>query len=190
MRVLEAALEVIAERGVPDTRIADIADRAEMSAGHVLYYFGSKAGILLEVLQWNEDRFHAELQAELRRKRSARRRLEAVIRASVPTKRGDPHWLLWLEVWAMAPHDEALLQKQGLQEGRFHEVLAEVIRQGQESGEFTVAVDPDLAASRLSALLDGLAIRVVIGSKDVDPRTMLRLATAEARMLLSGDGRT
>jgi AcrR family transcriptional regulator len=182
--VLEAALAAITERGVPDTRMTDIAARAGMSPGHVLYYFRSKANILTELLQWNEDRFHRELDADLRRARSARQRLLRAIRASVPAGRGDPHWLLWLEVWAMAPHDSGVLENQGLQESRFQQVLAIVIREGQASGEFDPRVDATEAAARLSALIDGLAIQVAIGAPNMDRRTMLRLATDEATSLL------
>jgi AcrR family transcriptional regulator len=188
-RVLEAALAAITERGVTDTRMADIAARAGMSPGHVLYYFRSKAHILAELLKWNEDRFHQMLEADLRRARSARGRLLRAIRASVPSGRGDPHWLLWLEVWAMAPHDRALLENQGLQESRFQELLAVLIREGQASGEFDASIDAEEAAARLSAVIDGLAIQVAIGAPQMDGRRMLRLATDEATALLGDGGR-
>jgi AcrR family transcriptional regulator len=183
-RVLEAALEAITERGIPDTRMTDIAERAGMSPGHVLYYFRSKAHILTELLQWNEDRFHAQLQADLGRAKTARQRLIRLIKASVPERPGDPHWLLWLEVWAMAPHDRELLQNQDLQEGRFRELIAVVIRDGQTAGEFWRDVDAEEAAVRLSALIDGLAIQVATGADGMDRRKMTRLVTADAASLL------
>jgi AcrR family transcriptional regulator len=188
-QVLEAALAAVTERGVPDTRMSDIAARAGMSPGHVLYYFRSKAHILAELLQWNEDRFHRRLQADLRRARSARQRLLRAIRASVPAGRGDPHWLLWLEVWAMAPHDRSLLENQVVQESRFQELLAVVIREGLASGEFDTSVGAEEAAARLSALIDGLAIQVAIGAPEMDGRRMLRLVTDEANLLLRADAR-
>jgi AcrR family transcriptional regulator len=187
-QVLEAALAAISDRGVPETRVTDIAERAGMSPGHVLYYFRSKAHILAELLQWNEDRFHEALEADLRRARSARRRLLRAIQASVPSGRGDPHWLLWLEVWAMAPHDRALLENQELQESRFQALLAVLIREGQAAGEFDASIDAEEAAARLSAVIDGLAIQVAIGAPQMDRRRMLLLVTNEATSLL-GDGR-
>jgi AcrR family transcriptional regulator len=187
--VLEAALAAISERGIPDTRMADIAERAGMSPGHILYYFRSKAQILVEVLQWNEDRFHEQLQRELAKAKTPRQRLLRAIRASVPEGAGDPHWLLWLEVWAMAPHDRELLENQELQANRFQGLLAVVIREGQAAGDFDASVDPTAAAVRLSALIDGLAIQVAIGAPKMGPRTMLRLATAEAGSLLGFDPR-
>jgi AcrR family transcriptional regulator len=182
--VLEAALAAITERGVPETRMSDIAAKAGMSPGHVLYYFGSKGNILAELLQWNEDRFHRELRSELQRAKSSRQRVLRVIRASVPSRRGDPHWLLWLEVWAMAPHDPGLFENQRLQESRFQDVLAAIIREGQASREFDGSIDASAAAARLSALIDGLAIQVAIGAPRMDRRRMLRLATGEVDLLL------
>lgn len=186
-RVLQAALAAITERGIADTRIADIAARSGMSPGHVMYYFDSKAGILAELLRWNEDRFHEKLEADLMSADSARARLHKVIRASVPTGRGDPHWLLWLEVWARAPRDRALLADQGLEETRFQDLLAVVIRGGQATGEFSTATDATRAAMRLSATLDGLAVRVAIGAPGVGPDSMLEMAIEQAASML-GEG--
>jgi AcrR family transcriptional regulator len=40
--LVRAAIDVIAERGLGGTRVADIAERAGISPGHVLYYFDGK----------------------------------------------------------------------------------------------------------------------------------------------------
>ncbi len=183
-RVLEAALSAITERGIPDTRMADIAARAGMSPGHVLYYFRSKAHILTEVLRWNEDRFHEQLRAKLAKTTTARERLMHLVRESIPVGLGDPHWLLWLEVWAISPHNRELLEDQELQERRFQDLLADVIREGQASGEFDPSLDATDAAIRLSVLIDGLAIHVTIGDPGIDREAMLRIATSEAASLL------
>ena len=107
-----------------------------------------------------------------------------LIRDSIPDGRGDPHWLLWLEVWAMSPHNRELLEDQESQERRFQDLLAVVIGEGQGSGEFDPSIDATDAAVRLSALIDGLAIQVAIGAPGIDRDVMLRIATSEARALL------
>jgi AcrR family transcriptional regulator len=183
-RVLEAALATITERGIPGTRMADIAARAGMSPGHVLYYFRSKTHILAEVLRWNEDDFHDRLRAKLRKTRTARGRVMQLLRSSVPDGKADPHWLLWLQVWAMSPHDRELLQDQEDQDRRFQTLLAGVIEEGQRSGEFDATLDAAEAAIRLSALIDGLAIHVATGARLIDRAAMLRIATSEAESLL------
>ena len=53
--ILKAAAEVIAERGVIGTRIADVAERAGTSAPGVLYWFASKDELLTEALQFSDE---------------------------------------------------------------------------------------------------------------------------------------
>src|SRR5438093_524635 len=49
-QILQATVTVIGERGLCDTRISDIAERAGASSALVLYYFGSKDRLLAEAL--------------------------------------------------------------------------------------------------------------------------------------------
>jgi AcrR family transcriptional regulator len=53
-RVLRAAVELITEAGIDRVRVAEIARRASMSSGQVMYYFTSKEHILLETLAWRD----------------------------------------------------------------------------------------------------------------------------------------
>ena len=56
--ILTAAAEVISERGVQNTRISDVAERAGTSAPGVLYWFPSKDALLAEALTFSDDRFY------------------------------------------------------------------------------------------------------------------------------------
>ncbi len=67
--ILTAAAEVISERGVQNTRISDVAERAGTSAPGVLYWFPTKDELLAEALQFSDDRFYAELTERARRAR-------------------------------------------------------------------------------------------------------------------------
>ena len=53
-RVLEATIAAIADVGVDALRMTDISERAGMTPGHILYYFGNKDRILIETLRWSE----------------------------------------------------------------------------------------------------------------------------------------
>ena len=46
--ILDTAIRVFAEKGYPDTRISDIAKRAEIAYGLVYHYFKNKEEITLE----------------------------------------------------------------------------------------------------------------------------------------------
>jgi enoyl-CoA hydratase/carnithine racemase len=59
-QILQAALEVIVERGYADTRIADVAERAGTSPALVIYYFKTRDQLLTEAIRYSEDSWYAE----------------------------------------------------------------------------------------------------------------------------------
>jgi AcrR family transcriptional regulator len=149
-QMLEAAMEVIADRGLCDTRIADVADRAGLSPALVVYYFGSKEKLLTEALAYAEDLFYIEAFRELTGIEGASERLVRLIELACPPvvkREADEYWTLWVELWSRA--------------------LAEVVREGQRSGEFG-RCDPERFATYLSALMDGLALQVLFGDPAVN----------------------
>ena len=78
-QILEAAVEVIVERGVCKARIADVAERGGTSAPLVLYYFESKDRLLNEALTFAEDRFFLAIFAEMTDLETASERLVRLI---------------------------------------------------------------------------------------------------------------
>ncbi len=64
-RILQASIDVITEVGIDRVRLAEIARRAGMSSGQVMYYFTSKEHILLETLAWQEHQETAQRRLAL-----------------------------------------------------------------------------------------------------------------------------
>jgi AcrR family transcriptional regulator len=60
-RVLEEATRMVAERGYKDISIQEVADRCRISKTLLLYYFGSKNGLLVALLQFRMSRDIAAL---------------------------------------------------------------------------------------------------------------------------------
>ena len=104
-RVLRAALELITEVGIDRVRLAEIARRAGMSSGQVMYYFTSKEHILLETLAWQDREDIAATRAALATVTGAWRQLESFIGLYLPESPTHPTWILWMEAWARAPHN-------------------------------------------------------------------------------------
>jgi AcrR family transcriptional regulator len=183
-QILEAAVAVVPERGLCDTRIADVAERAGTSPALVIYYFGTRDRLLAEALAFSEQQFYAETARDLATIASAREQLAHLLRQSCSTgSYGDLEWrdgwLLWLDLWARAPRDPEVARDRQQLDRRWRETIAEVVRNGQERGEFG-AVDPDDFSVRLAALIDGLAIQVVLGDPDVPAERMFDLCMASA----------
>jgi AcrR family transcriptional regulator len=162
-QMLEAAAEVIGERGICDTRIADVAGRAGLSPALVVYYFGSREALLTEALGYAEDLFYIEAFRELTGIESASGRMGRLIELSCPPvvrRETDEYWTLWVELWSRALRNEEAARKREALERRWRNTIAEVVRDGQRSGEFG-PYDPERFATYLSALMDGLALQVL-----------------------------
>lgn len=175
--ILTAAAEVISERGVQNTRISDVAERAGTSAPGVLYWFPTKDELLAEALTFSDDRFYDSLTEELEGLGSASERLARLVE-QWPSD-GDSETVLWMELWVRALRDPKLAETRERLDRRWREALAEVIREGQASGEFG-GDDADDLALLLGALMDGYAIQLALGdpavTTDLVRRHCLRLA--------------
>jgi AcrR family transcriptional regulator len=170
-QLLAAAAEVIAERGLAATRISDIAERAGTSAPAVLYWFKSKDELLAAALTWEEERFYTDVIAKLSPGLSPPERLALFIDASA----GGGEWTLWMEFWSHALRDPEAAKTRADLDRRWRAAIAEIVREGQASGEFGEA-DPDDVASTIAALLDGLAVQISFEDPEMPPARMSELA--------------
>ncbi|MEV0586111.1 TetR/AcrR family transcriptional regulator [Nonomuraea sp. NPDC050310] len=153
--VLKAALQAIEELGFDRLRVQDIADRAGMSTGHVLYYFGSRDRILISTLLLSE----ADLD-ERRRTGLAglapRAALAEFVALYLPRGADDVRWRLWAQAIARPPEDdETLLKLDGFFRAWAGE-LAGILR------ACAPVADPDELAARACRLMDGLASEVLL----------------------------
>jgi AcrR family transcriptional regulator len=178
-QILAAAAEVIAERGLVKTRIADVAERAGTSPPAVLYWFKSKDELLAEALTVDDERFYVEMREGIHLLERPRDQLRFMIEASAE----DYAWILWIELWARALRDPATREARQRGDYRWREEIAAVIRAGQGAGEFGDA-DADEVALLLGSLMDGLAVQATLRDPDVDRERMLRCALEMAESLL------
>jgi AcrR family transcriptional regulator len=169
--ILGAAAEVISERGVHNTRISDVAERAGTSAPGVLYWFSSKDELLAEALTFSDDRFYASLTRELEGLATATERLTRLV--ELWPAEGDGETVLWMELWVRSLRDPKLAVTRARLDRRWREALAEVIREGQASGEFG-GDDADDLALLLGAVMDGFAIQLALGDPVVTTEVVRR----------------
>jgi AcrR family transcriptional regulator len=186
-QILEAAVFVIAERGLCDTRISDVAARVGTSSALILYYFESKDRLLADALSFADERFYHQTQQELSLIPRARDKLIRLIELSCPNgpAGSDPspdEWVLWFELWTRAPRDPDVARGRQELDDKWRNAIADIVVEGQRRKEFG-RVDPRDFAIRLAALMDGLAVQVVLRDPTVDRDRMremcLRTAAAE-----------
>jgi AcrR family transcriptional regulator len=188
-QMLEAAAQVIGERGLCDTRIADVAERAGLSPALVVYYFGAKEKLLTEALAYAEDLFYIEAFRELTGIECAAERLARLIELACPPveqRETDEYWALWVELWSRALRNSEAARKREALDKRWRNTIAEVVREGQRSGEFGLC-DPERFATYLSALMDGLALQLLLKDSAVDGRMMNEMCLGAAARELGLD---
>ena len=176
--ILDAAARVITERGLAETRISDIAEQAGVSPGLILYYFDSKDRLLAEALTFANDQFYLRTSREIRRIPAARDQLRRLVELSIPGYLPEygrlDEWALWIEVWVRALRDAEMAKDREVLDQRWRSQIADLIRDGQSSGEFTSTEDSGELALRLQTLIDGLAIQVIMNDSEVSPERMHR----------------
>jgi AcrR family transcriptional regulator len=186
--ILDAAARVITDRGLAETRISDIAEQAGVSPGLILYYFESKDRLLAEALTFANDQFYLRTSREIRRIPSAKEQLRRLIDLSVPGYLPEygrlDEWALWIEVWVRALRDADMAKDREALDQRWRSQLAEIIRGGQSTGEFSSTVDADEIALRIAALIDGLAIQVVMDDSEITTERMHRTCMEVAAQAL------
>jgi len=176
-QMLRAALEVIAERGYADTRIADVAERTGISPALVIYYFKTKDQLLTEAIGYSEDNWYAYGQRRMAALPTAAARIEEFVAMScLPEADPEPHdsWLLWLDFWALAARNPQVADLRRKADERWRGLIVSLVLAGQEAGEFRL-VDARDFAILLSALLDGLAIQFALADPAVDPAKAFEL---------------
>jgi len=176
-QMLRAALDVIAERGYADSRIADVAERAGTSPALVIYYFKTKDQLLTEAIRFSEDSWYEAGMRRMAQIPTAAGKLEEIIAMScLPEADSEPEssWALWLDLWAQAVrHPEVAGVRQKFDE-RWRELICSLVVEGQEAGEFG-PVDPVDFAVLFSALLDGLAVQIALADPAVDTQRAYEL---------------
>jgi AcrR family transcriptional regulator len=177
-QILATTVALIGERGLWDVRLADVAKRAGISATSVIYYFGSKDQLFAQAIAEADDSFYEPLLAELGELDSAARRIACLfVRSSTSD------WPLWMDLWVYSRHHPETAMSQRHFHERWRRTIADVVRHGCHTGEWSVA-DPDAVALRLSALTDGLAVHMVLGDAEHTPEAYVAMSLAAATLEL------
>ena len=163
-RVLEAAMYAITEQGLDAVSMRDIAARAGMSPGHILYYFESKDALLLAVLWWSETDLAVRRRASLARIHERDRAIRRFCEWYLPENSQDPRWHLWIQMHARPPQDEA-------SRGALLEMIQSWI------DDFTAIVGDAALAERCCSLMDGLALDILLELPGRTRARALRIAT-------------
>jgi len=189
--ILGATATAIAERGLCETRIADVAEIVGVSPALVLYYFPNKAALLAEALVYLDRLFYKTVAQKLESAVTAEEMLIILIEESCPRPAGPGElpdsWVLWPATWEMSRFDPGLAAARARLDESWRSQIVAIVEDGISTGEFG-AVNAKDFATQLAAMLDGLAVEAMLGDPTVDAERMSQLARSFARLVLKPGG--
>jgi AcrR family transcriptional regulator len=153
--VLRAALEAFEDLGPDRVRVQDVAERAGMSSGHVMYYFGDRDRILMGTLLLSEESLAGRRDRAVAKAAGTADAIEKVTRLYLPTGPRDVRWALWAQAFARPPADVETRERLRSWTDGWAECIA-----GQLGG----TPKDRVAATRYCLLMDGLALEVLLGA--------------------------
>jgi len=188
--IARAAIQPLSELGMRNVTLTDLGRKLGMSGAHLLYYFESKNDLFMTSLRMVEQDLRARVVESFDAMPSARERWEFVLDSGAPAGLDDSGLLMWLEAWAEAVHEREFLDLISELERDWQALLIDTLRYAVSRGELPDTVDIDAIAEGVSALLDGLTIRVVVGYRPVDHQKAMRLLETFVNPLLPWRDRT
>lgn len=168
-QIVDATCRVIVARGVHQFRLRDIAAEAGVSQPLVSSHFNTREELILEAFEVSDER---ALDLVVRYGRTARTGRERVAAYVLGCLRSDPEieesWDLWHQVWTLGRFSPEIHERVRARQTSWIELIAGVVRAGQDDGSISEEVDADRAGLLLITVLDGVSPALRYGLIDVD----------------------
>ncbi|WP_370417764.1 TetR/AcrR family transcriptional regulator [Streptomyces sp. QH1-20] len=191
--VAAAVLRVVSRDGLEKASLRNVADEAGLAIGSVRHYVTDQAELMMLALRELGRRVdrrvyaHAEQLLDPDADIDRRARTEDLLAELLPLdETRHEEAVLWLAFTTAArTRPELRARADALHEG-MHALVVRVLREWQRVGGLPEALDVETEALRLSALLDGLALQVVLQPAHVTPDDARRVLRRHLGALKAG----
>lgn len=154
-QLIEATISTIAERGYSRTTLTDVARRAGLSHGLVLYHFETKEQLLSATLDFLSEEYRSNWQSELASAGPApEEQLAALIRADFkPEVCGPGRLAAWCAFWGESQGRPLYQERCGANDERYNRTLEAICTRMNEAHGYTC--DAVRAARLIRIAIDG-----------------------------------
>ncbi len=165
--LIEATIESIESHGFQGTTILTISRRANLSAGIISHYFGSKQGLILATIRHLLEQLKQGLLQQIancEQPLTPELRLQMIVDTNFACfQQSTSVTRTWLCFWAQALHDPELARLQAVNSKRLLQNLLYSYRQAIPDKEQAL-----LAATMTAAMIDGLWLRSSLSKTSQD----------------------
>jgi AcrR family transcriptional regulator len=180
-RILEVAAEAFAERGYVGTSLNDVLKASGVTKGGFYFHFPSKEALALATLRHKQEQWSAAVMAAVLRRPRAVEQLDAMVDALCDLHEQDPTCRAVSRLCTEMSEEHPELRPQLTpQFTTWVDVVASVIRKGQDEGDIRPEVEPAVVAEVAVASFIGLETI----SETLTGRADLRRRAQDFRKLL------
>jgi len=183
-RILDAALEAIAQHKISGTRVRLIADQAGISHGHLHYYFNSKKELILDLLDSIIESLFNSRKEALKSSEAEdldkldiffEQKRESIIQKKIPAALFD--------FWVQGTIDETIRKKMQTSylgwSGDIKELLEKAAAKGTVSEKYI-----DMIPYLMISIMDGAAIQYLLNEESFDLEKYFELSSEIIHKLL------
>lgn len=159
--VLQKAMELFWEQGYEKTSLNDLVEHMGIHRRSLYDTFGDKHTLYLKAIDFYGEFITARLYSEASRAETASQAIQFIFDYMIEGREDGPWGCLFVNAATeMAPRDKEVEEKTEVAFMKAEHFLAELVRKGQQAGEFSNNFDADAMAEILHNTL--LGIRVLI----------------------------
>ena len=176
-QLIEATIDSLAKRGFSDTTMADVADGAGLSRGIVNFHFESKEKLLVATLKYMADEYSAHWRSAYQKAGDdPARQLELLVAADFDRSICNRRKLAaWCAFWGEAKSRPTYQALCGARDEAYQNVFVEICARLKTDNGYDY--EPYETAVGLCSMLEGLWLRLMMGTEGMDRESAHRVAT-------------
>ncbi len=156
VRIITAATKVFAKKGFFNARISDIAKEAKVADGTIYLYFNNKYDILISVFEEEIGKLISQVNKALEKETNPQKKLEIFADKHLRAMKKNRNLAEVIQV-ELRQTNKVIKDYRNKTFIEYIDIVADIIRSGQETGVFRSNIKPDLAKRAFFGALDEIS---------------------------------
>ena len=173
--LMKAALTLFTQRGYSATTVRELVAAAGATKPVLYYYFGSKEGLFLELMRTHFGRLEAVVDVYRKGEGSVRKRLTAMLDKGFAYVRQDLDFIRLMHAVYYGPPGGGPYFDFDAYHQRYHDLIAKLMEEGIERGEFRPGNAGDMAWVILGTMEIAIEDQICKSTSQIDGDTLKRL---------------
>jgi TetR/AcrR family fatty acid metabolism transcriptional regulator len=177
LQIMYAALQVFAQKGIGNTRMIEIAEKAGIGKGTIYEYFRSKDEIFLAAFRYHLTEYNKNLEVLLNDKDDPRDKLRILIKHTLPDfiNHSGEFAGIMMDIWAegIRNKNEKILEAINLKQiyAQYRTQIISILKQGIEQHMFK-PIDTQALAALIIGALDGVMLQWIVDRNKINIHTV------------------